>query len=199
MSTARGGGTAPAAQPEQEGASGPRRPRLTPAVVVVGAVVLVVAAIAVPQAFGGGPNAADSSAQSDLANALASLKTLYTDGGAFPSVMAISDITEAEPELTVTYFLVSSAGSPHSVSFLVSPDGEIVIVADESTDQRCWYAEDNEETDPGQTGGLPANRVSTIQGLSYNGTPQGTKVTLGCGFTDAYLITAVGWGPTYPS
>ncbi|HLN15812.1 MAG TPA: hypothetical protein VK277_03560 [Acidimicrobiales bacterium] len=184
--------------PATEGTS---RARLGVRLLAVGAVVVVGAALAVPRAFGTGGSGADSSAQSDLVNAVASLRTIFVDQGAFPRGLSIlSQIDEAEAELSVTSWLVTTDGPPHSVSLAVSPDGYIVIVGDESTDDRCWYIEDNEEPFYGTTDGYP--KATSAHGLSYDGTRPGVQVTGGCGYGDAYLTTGgstVGWGPSFPS
>ncbi|HLN15813.1 MAG TPA: hypothetical protein VK277_03565 [Acidimicrobiales bacterium] len=199
MSEREGGESPPTARQERRPGVFPARRHLAPRLLVVGAVVLVLAALAVPRAFGTGGSGADSSAQSDLMNALASFRTLFIDHGMYPSTpWAISAVDEGEPELTLTASLVQSNATPHNVSLAVSPDGSIIVVADKSTDDRCWYAEDNEESTL-TTGGLPL--ASAVHGLSYNATVQGYQATGSCGYADNYLNGnhIVGWGPSFPS
>jgi len=167
---------------------------------VVLLIMAILMAIAIPTFLGVRSGAQDRSAQSDLTNAIISGKTIITNQGAYPTELSmLSGLQSSEPELNFTNALALTSGTPHTINVQVSPDGQIVFLADESADQRCWYAEDNEEAQPGQVGGLAAAKVTTAQGISYNGTPKGTTTTLGCGYTDTYITTAVGWGPTYPS
>jgi len=148
-----------------------------------------------------GRSGLDHSAQSDLTNAIISGKTIFTNRGAYPTELStLSGLQSSEPELNFTNALVSTSGKVLAINVQVSLDGQIVLLADGSADGRCWYAEDNEEAQPGQVGGLAAAKVTTAQGISYNGTKSGVEAT-DCGYTDAYLGTAKagGWGSTFPS
>ena len=81
----------------------------------------------------------------------------------------------------------------------VSTDGQVLVLAGESADSRCWYAEDNEEgtatSDQTASGITGAANLSGLAGVNYTGTAAGTAQA-SCGNAVAAGLT---WGPKYPA
>jgi len=78
------------------------------------------------------------------------------------------------------------------VSLTVSPDGEVLVVADQASDGGCWYAEDNEEPTPSNGGLRDASRTP---GISYTGS---SGLVAGSCWA-AEVPSSHTWEPTYPS
>jgi len=170
---------------------------------VVLLIMAILLAIAIPTFLGVKSSAQDRSAQSDLTNAIISAKAVFTQGGFYPSgpngstgVSMVSQLNSTEPELTFTTIAVTSNGTPHSISVTVSSDGNILVLADQSADGRCWYAEDDEEpsNNSTSTGGLPANQITDLQGVHYAGT---TVTEVNC--SASAIIASLPWGASYPA
>jgi len=173
---------------------------------VVLLIMAILMAIAIPTFLGVRSGAEDRSAQSDLTNAVIGLKALFVTDGKFatnPSLVA--ELQGSEPELNFVAVNTVTTSPAHAISIQISIDGNMVVVADESADARCWYAEVNEEliTPP-----LPAAPfyATTALGVSYAGTQKGLAGVSLCGVQDNYIRTGPGptsifsgWGATYPS
>ncbi|HLN16410.1 MAG TPA: hypothetical protein VK277_06595 [Acidimicrobiales bacterium] len=149
---------------------------------------------------GKGTGAADRATQSDVTNAVISGKTIFTEDGTYPPASKlVGKLESIEPELQFTTQPATS-GSSHVISVDVDSSGQILLLAGQSTDGRCWYTEDNEES-RASAGGFPAAKVSSHQGISYAGSPSGTSEP-SCPTAVAELpgyLTASSWKATFPS
>jgi type IV pilus assembly protein PilA len=164
---------------------------------VVLLIMAILLAIAIPTFLGVRGSAQDRSAQSDLTNAITSGKAIYTNAGTYGTLTNLqSSLQASEPELNFTTGTASTSGpgTAHNVSVYVTTDGYIVILAAESADGRCWFAEDNEEASAGN-GGLAG--ASTARGVSYAGTS--TTNNASCSANVGATAPGTGWSSTYPS
>jgi prepilin-type N-terminal cleavage/methylation domain-containing protein len=174
---------------------------------VVLLIMSILMAIAIPTFLGVKTGAQDRSAQSDLTNATISASSIFVaDNGIFNSGPSlITEISSSEPEFTFTSDTVTP-DQHATMSIFVSPDQEVLILAEGSADQRCWYAEVNEEASP-SNGGDPY--ASTQQGVSYAGSELSAGPLNSCsadGTVDPVLQQGPGpssnfsgWAATYPS
>jgi prepilin-type N-terminal cleavage/methylation domain-containing protein len=173
------------------------------------AVLLIMAilmAIAVPTLLGVRAGAQDRSAESDITNAAIALKAIFANNATFPTAPSlINELVGSEPELTFVGNGNVTSAPAHTISIGGSNDGNVVMLADMSADDRCWYAEVNEEAHPVTPTPLPIYYTYT-QGVSYAGTPKGLGGISSCGAGDVYVRTGpnpngnfTGWGPTYPN
>ena len=171
---------------------------------VVLLIMAILLAIAIPTFLGVKSSAQDRSAQSDLTNAITSAKAVYTQGGSYttgPSgqtgVSLVVVLQSTEPELNFTTQAVTFGSTPHDVGVTVDSTGNVLILAEESQDQRCWYAEDNENAAGTPTlGGLNVLVFTTASGVRYAGTGTGQA---SCNAANPTGITTASWGPSYPS
>ncbi len=173
---------------------------------VVLLIMAILMAIAVPTFLGVRSGAQDRSSQSDVTNAVIALKAIFANNANFPFGASLaSELAGSEPELTFVATNTVNTSPAHQISFSVSLDHNVVMLASMSADGRCWYAEVNEEA-----AHIPANPLPPFatlnQGVSYAGTPKGLSGITACGSADAYVssgpnpsATFSGWGPTYPT
>ncbi len=163
---------------------------------VVLLVMAILMAIAIPTFLGIRLGAEDRSAQSNITNATIAAKSLFATNGNFGPVQTqVSELQNEEPELTFTTNSATlTTGS--LVSVYVSPDNNILFLADESADGRCWYIEVNEEQTPTADG---VARATIQQGLSFGGTYASRSPITNC---QANFIPGssefIGWGPSFP-
>jgi type IV pilus assembly protein PilA len=170
---------------------------------VVLLIMAILLAIAIPTFLGVKSSAQDRSAQSDLSNALVSAKAYYATSQSYGTSNATlaTALQSSDPAFT---FTSGDASGAHAISVNVSSDGEVMILADESTDGRCWFLEDNEESSTSATA-VPTNGSSTL-GVSYSGTPTGTTYT-SCNATSGAVASGgadpgtgpATWTAQYPS
>jgi len=153
-----------------------------------------------------GVAAETGSPHQDLISSAISAHDIFgADGSSFPDLATlITQLQSAQPGFYFTSANVSITGPPHGVSVLISPDHQIVLLAAMSSDNRCWYIEDNEEESP-TNGGI--HFATTEQGISYAGTLAGVVVptSTGCAPNDPYSSTGPGgsntfsgWRPNFP-
>ena len=176
---------------------------------VVLLIMSILMAIAIPTFLGVKTGAQDRSTQSDLTNATISASSIFVaDNGIFNSgPTLISELASSEPELTFTQGTVTPTDHA-TISLFVSPDQEVIVMAEASADQRCWYAEVNQEATA--TNGMD-NYATSQQGVSYAGSQAGTGPFNSCsadGTVDPVLANAAlgpgaqgnfsGWAATYP-
>ena len=173
---------------------------------VVLLIMAILMAIAIPTFLGVRSGAQDRSAQSDVTNAVIALKSIFVNNGTFPTTPTlVAELVGSEPEMTFVVVSNVTTSPAHVVSIGGSNDGNIVVLASESADGRCWYAEVNEE--PYRVTPTPLPIYYTYnQGVSYAGTPKGLGGISSCGTGDIYVRTGPnatadfsGWGPTYPN
>jgi type IV pilus assembly protein PilA len=147
---------------------------------VVLLIMAILLAIAIPTFLGVKAGAQDRSAQSDLTNALTSAKAVYTASGTYPTGITtlVATLKSTEPELTFTSGAVTF-GVAHDISVAVdTTNGNGLLLAEQSADGRCWYAEDNEMSTATFPVGLPTwAQANTIQGVSYAGSLAGSALT----------------------
>jgi hypothetical protein len=131
--------------------------------------------------------------QSDLTNAVTSAKAVYSTAGSYGTVAStlVTTLHASEPELTFTTGAVNT-GTAHQISVLVSNDGLILLIAEKSGNNRCWYAEDNEEFTAGNAN---LSNAGTAQGISYG---SGAPSSGNCNASDTPSSTPA-WGSKYPA
>ncbi|MHB1583626.1 MAG: type IV pilin protein [Acidimicrobiales bacterium] len=159
---------------------------------VVLLIMAILLAIAIPTFLGVKGGAQDRSAQSDLTNAITAAKAYYTNNTSYPTGVGAaaafsSAMSSSEPELTWGNTVTSS--SPNDMSFALSADGFVLILASKSQSGRCWFAEDNEESSQTNDG-----VGGTTQGVSY--AELGANSTTAC---DASNAPTTGWSSSYPA
>jgi type IV pilus assembly protein PilA len=157
---------------------------------VVLLIMAILLAIAIPTFLGVKGGAQDRSAQSDLANALLTAKTAYTNNGSYTTVAAslVTILQSQEPELT---FGVATATAPHQIEVAVAADGNAIILVDSSQSGNCWAVDDNDG--------------SAAEAAAFGNAPQGNQY-LGWNSTvhacsAAYALTAVAgdWHTSFPA
>ncbi len=160
---------------------------------VVLLIMAILLAIAIPTFLGVKGSAQNRAAQSDLTNAITSAKAVYTNAGSYGSVSGslVTTLSTAEPELHFTTGSVTS-GQPHTLSVAVSTDGLIVILAEQSANGTCWFAEDNDEPGGSTTTGGQANAYTGGQGVSYASIDGAASCT-------ANTNSPSNWGASYPA
>jgi len=172
---------------------------------VVLLIMAILLAIAIPTFLGVKGGAQNRAVQSDLTNAITSAKAIYTNVGTYGAnaTTLAQTIGSSEPELNFVAGAVNTSVA-HQVSVAVSADGQVLVLAGQSGNGTCWYAEDNEEpagltsaqfnTATGWTNGA-AGQVTLSNGISYNSSPVAANCTAG--------TTAGGtihtWSASYPS
>ncbi|HLN15640.1 MAG TPA: type II secretion system protein [Acidimicrobiales bacterium] len=176
---------------------------------VVLLIMSILMAIAIPTFLGVKTGAQDRSAQSDLTNATISATAIFVaDNGIFNSgPTLISELGLSEPEFTFTSGTVTP-DEHATMSIFVSQDQQVIILAEASADQRCWYAEVNEEASANNNGGGDPYATEQ-QGVSYAGSELSAGALSSCsadGTVDPILQNGPGegggfsgWSPTYPS
>ncbi len=168
---------------------------------VVLLIMAILLAIAIPTFLGVKGGAQDRSAQSDLTNSVTAAKAYYTNNGSYPTSTGSADLAAfgsamaaSEPEMTWTSGTVTQNEPGHNISFNLSNDGLVLVLATESPTGRCWYAEDNEETSAITAGLVGAN---TTQGITYG------ELGIGSGAANASCsaatLTGVKWSSSYPA
>jgi type IV pilus assembly protein PilA len=117
---------------------------------VVVLIIGILVAIALPTFLGARARAQNRAAQSDLRNAVAAAKVLYTDSSDYTGVTAAT-MQGAEPSLTfVDAVTPSSSANNYAVSFRVFNYGE-VNVARMSASGTCYYMRTIEAQGPAPT------------------------------------------------
>jgi type IV pilus assembly protein PilA len=161
----------------------------------------ILLAIAIPTFLGVSNGAKDKAAQSDITNAIISAKAVYTNATSYTGTTAAT-LKAVEPELTFNNGPVVY-GTPNTVSFAVSTDGQGIVFAMQSADGRCWYGEDNEEGTATVPNFTTTTGLTALQGVNYSGTVAGSTPV--CDATaPATVGTAAGnllnpWSPKYPA
>jgi len=160
---------------------------------VVLLIMAILLAIAIPTFLGVKGGAQNRTVQSDLTNAVTSAKAVYSNAGSYGTVASTLATTlhTSEPELTFVPGAVNT-GAPHQISVLVSNDGLILLIAEESANSRCWYAEDNEES---AAGNANLSNAGSAQGITYG---SGTPSSGNCNASDTPSSTPA-WGSRYPA
>jgi type IV pilus assembly protein PilA len=117
---------------------------------VVVLIIGILVAIALPTFLGARTRAQNRAAQSDLRNAVATAKVLYTDSSDYTGVTATT-MQNNEPSLTFKDAAVpSSSANDYPVSFSVFNYGE-VNVARMSASGTCYYMRTIEKQGPALT------------------------------------------------
>jgi type IV pilus assembly protein PilA len=157
-------------------------------------IMAVLLAIAIPTFFGVKTNAGIRSTQSNLTNGITAIKAVILLQGQFPTNLAgASQAYQVidEPELYFTFAPVMSQQG-YTLSATTSADGKIVILAAQSPDGRCWYAEDDEEAMANYTDSLTG--AGGHQGVTYNASP---TPQASCSAQNPVLVNAT-WTASYP-
>jgi type IV pilus assembly protein PilA len=169
---------------------------------VVLLIMAILLAIAIPTFLGVKAGAQDRSSQSDLTNALTSAKAVYTASGTYPTGITtlVATLKSTEPELTFTSGAVTF-GKAHDISVAVdTTNGNGLLLAEQSADGRCWYAEDNEMSTATFPVGLPTWVDSnTIQGVSYAGSVASTTQASCSAYTAPSALVNSGFQNSYPA
>jgi type IV pilus assembly protein PilA len=108
---------------------------------VVVLIIAILIAIAIPTFLGARTRAQDRQAQSNLRNAFAAEKVLYTDNQAYTS--SASALSGVEPSLTYSAGTDPSGGADAKTIFVnVDSTTGVVILAAKSKSGTCWYMKD---------------------------------------------------------
>ena len=122
---------------------------------VVVLIIAILIAIAIPTFLGARERSQDRQAQSNLRNAFAAEKVLYTDNQAFTT--NVSALSGVEPSLTyVAGNDVSAATSPKSV--YVNVTSGVLVLGAKSKSGTCFYMKDSADSPTGyaKSGDCPA-------------------------------------------
>jgi type IV pilus assembly protein PilA len=107
---------------------------------VVVLIIAILIAIAIPTFLGARTRAQDRQAQSNLRNAFAAEKVVYTDDQAYTETSAT--LSAIEPSLTFTGAdNVTAAATPKTV--YVNVTGSTVTLGAKSKSGTCWYMRDS--------------------------------------------------------
>ena len=107
---------------------------------VVVLIIAILIAIAIPTFLGARERAQDRQAQSNLRNAFAAEKVLYTDNQAYSEVGG--SLQSVEPSLSYTTGLVApAAATPKEIYVKVS--GNVVYLSARSKTDTCFYMKDD--------------------------------------------------------
>jgi type IV pilus assembly protein PilA len=140
---------------------------------VVVLIIGILVAIALPTFLGARQRAQDKAAQSGVRNALAAVKTIFTDTDDYSGVSATS-LTATEPSLQYTQ--VDSTG-PTQVSWAVSSSSgtlnDIVKLAALSQAGRCFLLVDNASTGTTLTKNTSATASTNCAGSDAPGPTAG--------------------------
>ncbi len=175
---------------------------------VVLLIMAILMAIAIPTFLGVKNSANDRSAQSNLTNAMTAAKALYinSSSGYISSGSVVAQMNSTEPEFTFTAAATSSASTISVAAFGAAGAPAVLIMAvrspvyasGSSTQYKCWYAEDNENssadtsTSTGANSGAPAG-LSYAYGLSTVGPPAT------CSAASGWPTSSTNWSTSYPS
>src|ERR1044071_2762537 len=107
---------------------------------VVVLIIAILIAIAIPTFLGARTRAQDRQAQSNLRNAFAAEKVLYTDNQAYTS--SASALSGVEPSLTYTAGTDPSGGADAKTIFVNVDSNGIVYLAAKAKSGTCWYMKD---------------------------------------------------------
>src|SRR5579863_10500226 len=107
---------------------------------VVVLIIAILIAIAIPTFLGARQKAQDRAAQSDLRNALTTVKTAYVDSQSYAADASANAWASIEPSLAWV-----SAGGSSTAPGAISTDAtqaDTVILANYSASGKCWYLKD---------------------------------------------------------
>lgn len=108
---------------------------------VVVMIIGILIAIAVPTFLGARERAQNRAAQSNLRNAMANAKTIYTDNQTYAGA-SVTAMTAAEPSLT---FQLGSSAGPKEIDVGTGTATQIILAA-KSAAGNCYYIRDNVDT-----------------------------------------------------
>jgi len=184
---------------------------------VVLLILAILLAIAIPTFLGVTGGANDRAAQSNLNTAITTAKTAATQNGQSygaqggGSALTVASLKANEPSLV---FVAGATSAQGNVSFWVSSDGNGIIMASPSTNNKgCWYTVDNIQyvtgtttngmyTDTTATPGIPsvttplpapATSAPTAAGTWYGYQANATT----CNAT-ATTVSGLVWGSKFP-
>lgn len=149
---------------------------------VVLLVMGILLAIAIPTFLGVTKGANDRSSQSNLTNVMTAAKTIFAQGGTYPTTATmLVTLKTTEPELN---YSTKASNKVTTVSVATSTTGKILTLADWMTKTTvCWVARDSEVS------------AALTAGVRYAVTAAkatGTKTCL------ASTVTAASYSATYP-
>jgi photosystem II stability/assembly factor-like uncharacterized protein len=152
---------------------------------------------------GRGPTLAEEqAAQQKLGNAYVLARSLYAVSQVYPT-----PATELAVELRLQDpsfdFRTGDTSGTFGISVSVSPDGQVLVLADWSRNGRCWFVEDNEESSSNVP--VPTDDTTAL-GPSYAATPSGMSyahcnATAGHGGPDGADPKDISapWSPGFPT
>ncbi len=136
-------------------------------------IMAILLAIAIPTFSGAAVTTSWRDAQSRLVNSVISADTIYdqsvagqfnTGPVAHPGFSLAQQAMAVQPELLFTTKAVDMSDVPPDVSIDLSADGEILILTDQSSDDHCWFVEDNKELTATNDG---LAHATATQGVTY--------------------------------
>jgi type IV pilus assembly protein PilA len=116
---------------------------------VVVLIIAILIAIAIPTFLGARQKAQDRAAQSDLRNALTTVKTAYVDSQSYLTDYGDGAWASIEPSLD----WVSGASTSSGQISTYSTVDDTVILANYSASGKCWYLKDVTGADGGDNAG----------------------------------------------
>jgi len=106
---------------------------------VVLLIIAILLAIAIPTFLGVTGSANDRAGQSNLTNAITEASAVYQNNNQqFPN--AAASYQSAAPEFTWEYGAVCTKAISNCISIDASTDQNILVLADISNNNKCWYA-----------------------------------------------------------
>ena len=132
---------------------------------VVVLIIAILIAIAIPTFLGARERSQDRQAQSNLRNAFAAEKVIYTDNQQFTTSAAA--LSAVEPSLTyVAANTVDAATSPKQI--YVNVTGTVLTLAAKSKSGTCFYMQDSADS-PTQYAKDDAGACEALPGTGYTG------------------------------
>jgi photosystem II stability/assembly factor-like uncharacterized protein len=117
-------------------------------------------------------------AQSALLGALRAATSVYARHHTFGSSPAAAAAALGSAEPSVSFMVDPQAQGPDAIDVNMSPDGQVLLIADQSANNQCWFLQDNNESSTSTTPVLPDG--SAALGVQVAGTQAGRPFTDGC-------------------
>jgi len=106
---------------------------------VVVLIIAILIAIAIPTFLGARQKAQDRAAQSDLRNALTTVKTAYVDSQSYTADQTAGAWASIEPSLD---WVSGTSSAPGQISADAQTQADTVVLANYSASGKCWYLKD---------------------------------------------------------
>jgi len=135
---------------------------------VVVLIIAILIAIAIPTFLGARQKAQDRAAQSDLRNALTTVKTAYVDSQSYQADQTANAWASIEPSLDWVSGVSGNSTAPGQISTDATAV-DTVVLANYSASGKCWYLKD-------VTGAAGSDQAGTFYAT---GPASGSKCTAG--------------------